>query len=59
MKRSGFCISLLMGLCFVGCETVTLPDKGSETGNEITSQLENLEDVSGALNPFPLIENPS
>jgi hypothetical protein len=58
MKRSGFRVSVLIGLCFAGCETLTLPDKGSETVNDITSQLEKHEDVSGALNPFPLIENP-
>lgn len=48
-----------MGLLIVGCETGTLPGEGSQTGNEITKQLENQEDVRGGLNPFPLIENPS
>jgi hypothetical protein len=59
MKRSVFWVTLGLVLLFTGCETETIADKLNQHGNEIARQLEDLEDVSGGLNPFPLIENPS
>ena len=59
MDRLRLWVSLCLGLLIVGCESETLPGKGNQTGDEITKQLDNQEDVRGGLNPFPLIEDPS
>ena len=42
----------------VGCQTETIPQDDTQSGYNITEQLENTEHVRGALNPFKLIENP-
>ena len=43
----------------MGCETRSNPEEANQEGKDIIKQLENQEDVSGGLNPFPLIINPS
>ncbi len=47
-----------MILYTVGCQTETIPPGDTQSGDDIIEQLENTEDVRGALNPFKLIENP-
>jgi hypothetical protein len=58
MNNVFFIAAILMLLLATGCQT-DQPSPG-DTGNtdDITKQLSNQEHVTGALNPFKLIENP-